>query len=306
MPNESKLRKRILKLPDLIFINRLTKSMRDPRTPFDQREFVEKGQDYLFNYVNRNVTTVDEKRRNFLKAIVIGVGVAAVAGLVPGLKYLPAPSVSISGFPKMLLVDSTGSPLKASQLSVNEPIITIYYYPLNNEPNFLINLGDSSGNPVAVEPATVKVPLDGSTYSFPGGVGPNKSIVSYSAICQHLGCQPPEIHFYPPEYMKVGMAPPAQLDASDILAAREAKIPGVIHCDCHGSTYDPYHGASVLTGPTQRPLPAVVLEWDSATDYLYAVNEVGVPVYGHSSDLSSGSPLSGDSTQVTQTTNPFS
>jgi len=74
----------------------------------------------------------------------------------------------------------------------------------------------------------VLVLATGSTYDFPGGVGPYKSIVAYSAICQHLGCQPPEIHFYPPEYMKVGMPAPADITATAILAAKRAGVPGVI------------------------------------------------------------------------------
>lgn len=291
---------------DLLFARGLQRMMRNPKTKFDEREFVTKGSDYLFNYAEKNVGPIDEGRRNFMKALAIGVGAAAVAGLLPGLRVLPAPGVGITKFPKVLLVDSSGSPLKASTLSVNEPIITIYLYPLADEPNFLLNLGDASNKPVQVQPTEVTIPQTGKNYTFPGGVGPSKSIVSYSAICQHLGCEPPEIHFYPPSYMKLGMPAPAELTAEALLAAKQANAPGVIHCDCHGSTYDPYHGASVLTGPTQRPLPYVELEWDSTTDYLYAVDEGGVPVYGHTSDLTDGNPLSGDTSTVTKTINPFS
>ncbi|PSN90758.1 hypothetical protein B9P99_04505 [Candidatus Marsarchaeota G1 archaeon OSP_B] len=59
----------------------------------------------------------------------------------------------------------------------------------------------------------------------------------------------------------------------------------VIHCSCHGSTYDPYQGGKVVTGPTQYPLPAVVLQWDPTTDQLYATRMVGPVIYGHTSDL---------------------
>ncbi|MEM3330071.1 MAG: Rieske (2Fe-2S) protein, partial [Saccharolobus sp.] len=67
-----------------------------------------------------------------------------------------------------------------------------------------------------------------------------------------------------------------------------------IHCDCHGSSYDPYHGASVLTGPTVRPLPYVELYWDSNTDFLYAIgmNNNAPPILGHANNLEGYSYLS--------------
>ncbi|BCU71493.1 hypothetical protein KN1_27900 [Stygiolobus caldivivus] len=158
----------------------------------------------------------------------------------------------------------------------------LFSYPLKDEINFLLNLGDKDGKPVEIPATTVIVPQTGDKYQFPGGVGPNKSIVAYSAICQHLGCEPPYIHFYPPKYVntaQISAPEPDALTAEAVLAAQKENLPGIIHCDCHGSTYDPYHGAAVLTGPTVRPLPAVILEWDSSTDYLYATGYVGVGVY---------------------------
>ncbi len=313
--------KEILDYSNLIFFRKLTKKMRDPKSKFDVKEFVNKGEDYLFNYTNKNVGSIDEKRRRFLKSLIFGIAAAAVVGIIPGVRVLVPPTVTVTtGFPKSLLVDSSGNPIKASSLPVNSPYIIIFEYPMTGEPNFLINLGDSSGKPVEVQPTKVVVPQTGKTYDFPGGVGPNKSIVAYSAICQHLGCTPPYIHFYPPNYVnpaQLTASEPDQLTAAALLAAKEAKVPALIHCDCHGSTYDPYHGAAVLTGPTVRPLPSVVLEWDSSTDYLYAVGSVGVATYPNGSngipsqdptdDLSSsfGSSV-GDKTTVSETENPFS
>jgi Rieske iron-sulfur protein SoxL2 len=313
--------KTILDYSDLAFIRKLTKKMRDPKTRFDPREFVSKGEDYLFNYTNKNVGSVDEKRRRFLKSLIFGIAAAAVVGIIPGVRVLVPPTVTVtSGFPKSLLVDSSGNPIKASSLPVNSPYIVIFEYPMTGEPNFLINLGDASGKPVEIPPTKVVVPQTGKTYDFPGGVGPYKSIVAYSAICQHLGCTPPYIHFYPPQYVgpaQLSAPEPDQLSAQALLAAKQAKVPALIHCDCHGSTYDPYHGAAVLTGPTVRPLPAVVLEWDSSTDYLYAIGAVGVATYPNGSngipstnptdDLSSSFGNSvGNKTVVSETENPFS
>jgi len=287
---------------------------------FDEKEFAKKGEDYLFNFINKNVGPVDEKRRRFLQGILIGVSAAVVAGIIPGLRVLVPPVQSVSGFPKTLIVDSSGNPIKASSIPVNSPIIMLFSYPLKNEINFLLNLGDKNGNPVEVPPTTVLVPQTGDKYQFPGGVGPNKSIVAYSAICQHLGCEPPYIHFYPPKYVNISQvtAPePNTLTVEAVQAAQKENLPAIIHCDCHGSTYDPYHGAAVLTGPTVRPLPAVILEWDSSTDYLYAVGYVGVPVYpAGSNGVPSNDPSTdldesqfgssvGDKTSISES-NPFS
>ncbi|ABP94677.1 Rieske (2Fe-2S) domain protein [Metallosphaera sedula] len=313
--------KGVLKTSDLYFIQKLLRTMRNPKTRFDSREFVEKGEDYLFNYVGKNVGGIDEGRRNFLKGIVIGVAAATVVGIIPGLRVLVPPVEQATGFPKSLLVDVSGNPLKASSIPVNSPIITLYEYPLTGEPNFLLNLGDKSGNPVSIAPVEVSVPQTGKTYKFPGGVGPNNSIVSYSAICQHLGCTPPYIHFYPPNYVgpsQLTAPEPNTLTAQALLAAKQANIPALIHCDCHGSTYDPYGGGAVLTGPTQRPLPAVILEYDSSTDYLYAIGAIGVATYPEGSDgVPSQDPTKdldtsqygssvGSKTQVQASTNPFS
>ena len=307
-----------LSYSDYVFLKRLVNAFRVHK--FDEREFVRKGETYLFNFADKHVGPIDEGRRNFLKGILIGVSAAVVAGIIPGLRVLVPPVEAISGFPKTLIVNASGEPIKASEIPVNSPIVMLFSYPLKNEINFLLNLGDENGNPVEIPPTTVVVPQTGDKYQFPGGVGPHKSIVAYSAICQHLGCEPPYIHFYPPKYMTPAQltAPePDKLTAQALLAAKQAKVPAVIHCDCHGSTYDPYHGAAVLTGPTVRPLPAVILEWDSSTDYLYATGYVGVGVYptgsngipskDPKSDLDEsqfGAPV-GDKSQIT-TSNPFS
>ncbi|WP_048100507.1 Rieske 2Fe-2S domain-containing protein [Candidatus Acidianus copahuensis] len=273
----------ILKPSDFFFLQKLLRTMRSPKSKFDSREFAEKGEDYLFNYVKKNnVGPIDQGRRNFLKGLVIGVAAVTVIGIIPGIREIVPPTVSISGFPKSLILASDGSPLKASSIPVNNPLVMIFEYPLKSEPNFILNLGDSSGKPMAIPSATVTIPQTGKTYTFPGGVGPNKSIVSYSARCQHLGCVPPYIHFYPPSYMtsaQLSAPSPDTLTAAALLAAKTSKAPAVIHCDCHGSTYDPYHGAAVLTGPTERPLPTVLLEWDSSSDYLYATGDIGVATY---------------------------
>jgi len=277
----------IIKRSDFIFAKRLLWKMRNGNTKFDEREFMAKGRDYLFNYAEKNAGPLDPGRRAFLKGLLIGIGVLAVASAVPLVSSLNPALVSLKKFPWMIIVDSDGKPIEASKFPVNDPTIMLFQYPLLGDITFLINMGDENNKPVEIKPTTVVIPENGHTYTFPGGVGPYKSIVAYSAICQHLGCTPPEIHFYPPQYFKPGGVVPNFLPSVAYNAAVSANAKSVIHCDCHGSTYDPWHGAAVLTGPTVRPLPYVELYWDSNTDYLYAVsmNLHAPPIMDHPSDL---------------------
>ena len=67
-------------------------------------------------------------------------------------------------------------------------------------------------------------------------------LVAYSAVCTHAGC---------------------------IVAYDSARAELV--CPCHGSIYDPRHGAQVVAGPAPRPLPAVPVQVD-AQGNAYAVD----------------------------------
>lgn len=223
---------------------------------------------------------VDETKRNVLKLLGIA-GVLAVGGggLAAGaLQYAQPPQVGLTSYPKVALIDIDGSPLTSKKVLAEYNYLTsaviTFNYPLRNEPNFLLNLAPPPGG-------------TGGATNVPGGVGPLGSIVAFSAICQHLGCPSPAIHYYPP-----GACP---------------QTPGgksfYIHCTCHGSTYDVTNGAANLTGPAVLPLPQVTLEWDQASDALFAINMQGPPVNGHldtllgdygvgtSSQLSTTSPV---------------
>jgi Rieske Fe-S protein len=150
--------------------------------------------------------------------------------------------------------------------------VITFNYPLRNEPNFFLNLQPaSSGGPGAT--------------NVPYGVGPQKSIVAYSAICQHLGCPAPALAYYPP-----GTCP---------------QTPGgysyYIHCSCHGSTYNVADQAGNLTGPAVLPLPQVVLEWQESDDTIWATGMTASspPVNGHLDTLVGDYPV-GSSSQLVQ------
>lgn len=75
----------------------------------------------------------------------------------------------------------------------------------------------------------------GLSFQDPAGAGPaiavqlaGGGIVAYSAVCTHAGC----LVQYDP-------------GSRDLI------------CPCHGSVFDPAHGATVLRGPAFSPLPAI-------------------------------------------------
>lgn len=224
---------------------------------------------------------VDQGKRNFLKAMIVVSAGAALIGVLKGVvQNVISPAAGLTSFPTLTLVDeATGSAIHTSDIKVNNTKAYIFYYPLDNDPNFLIRLGDPNGNDVTVSPHNVTIPATGGTFRSPGGVGPNGSVVSFSAICQHLGCVPPIIHYY-----KGGLSIPGH-PTLPVLPT------GYIHCNCHGSTYDPGQGAAVVTGPTAKPLPNVVLDFDPTTDTYRVRSMLGPTIYGKSNDLQGGTPF---------------
>ena len=106
--------------------------------------------------------------------------------------------------------------------------------------------GDQAGLPVdvaAIEPVM-------AVQAFPEGKSDNErnlielvrlaadlpaGLVAYSAICTHLGCT--------------------------VLPSLSEQ--GYIVCPCHASLFDPAAAAQVITGPANRPLPALPIEASS-------------------------------------------
>jgi Rieske Fe-S protein len=208
-----------------------------------------------------NPEEVDEAKRSTLKLALIG-GIVALsgAGVASFLRFAVPPPAGAVTFPRVQLLYSDGTPVLASsyRYGSSSTSLIVFNYPLDNEPNLLLDLASAA----------------------PGGVGPNKSLVAFSAVCQHLGCTPPFISYYPP----------GSCGGYNGGAA-------FIHCVCHGSTYNPGvqapgGGAAIITGPTASPLPQVLLEWDPTTDEVFAVGAVGPPVKGHTNTLVGGNVVS--------------
>jgi Rieske Fe-S protein len=68
-------------------------------------------------------------------------------------------------------------PLMASRLQAKQSYIV--HYPFLGTPCFLLNVGKATVGD------TLRITADGRKYRWKGGVGTNRSIVAYPAICAH-------------------------------------------------------------------------------------------------------------------------
>jgi len=184
------------------------------------------------------------ERRDFIKFCAAS---AAAAG---------APPVSADARPRLYqrakLVGENGAPLRAREVPANRNLI--FHYPYAATPCFLLNLG----RPVAAS-AVLKT-ADDRPYEWRGGVGAQRSVVAYSAICAH------QLSY-----------PTRDISFISFRAEKSArnKFANVIHCCSEHSQYDPAQGARVLAGPAPQPLAAILLEHDAASDTLAAVGTLG-------------------------------
>lgn len=175
---------------------------------------------------------------------------ACVAGAWLASGVLPAVATGdVQRHGRSLLVDAHGSPWPARQLMTGEAFL--FNYPYTVSPVFLIAFEDE------VKPAEL-VTEDKQRYAAPAGVGPNRSIVAFSAICAHKLMYPtPAISF-------IGLRSGGRGEPSHL-----------IHCCGDNSRYDPLQGARVIGGPAPQALAAVLLEWDAGNDQLHAVGTRG-------------------------------
>ncbi len=197
----------------------------------------------------RQPKETENPRRNFLRWA-LGVGVVLViAGIAAVTKSLWTPSGSPSGGSTTAVSFPRIKVANISDLRLNNPIT--FNYPLDDEPNMLAKLGQKAT----------------------GGVGPDGDIVAFSIICQHLGCIV--------GYQAQGTSPSCN---------PSFKAPGPVgYCCCHASIYDLVNGAKVVGGPSLRPQPQVVLQFDESTGGIYAVAMGPPTIFGHntgSSDVS--------------------
>lgn len=187
-------------------------------------------------------------RRSFIESCAAqATCLSAAAAALPAF----AADAQPKAYAKAVLVDEQRRPLKASSLKARSNYV--FHYPFEATPVFLLDLGK------AVGPQTLTTRTR-ETYAWPGGVGPRRSIVAFSAICAHQLVYPTKdvsfISFRPTKASK---------------GVRD----DLIHCCAEHSQYDPARGAQVLSGPAEQPLCAVLLAHEPRDDSLTAYATLG-------------------------------
>jgi arsenite oxidase small subunit len=194
-------------------------------------------------------------RRNFLHSCSSSAGAACLstAALLPEATW--AADAKPKSYSRVLLTDERGDAFKASSLKAQANYV--FHYPFEATPVFLLDLG----KPVAGSALKSK---SGESYQWPGGVGKNKSIVAFSAICAHQ-------LVYPTQQLSfISFRKGTPVNAKTPNAGAD-----LIHCCADHSQYDPAQGAKVLSGPASQPLCAVLLEHNAKDDTLSAHATLG-------------------------------
>ena len=186
------------------------------------------------------------ERRQFLAACAATAGAAQV-GALSEVWAAAAPRL----YERARLVDVHGAPIKLAQIAARTNYV--FSYPYAGTPCFLLNLGHAAAAAASVLRA------DGATYAWTGGVGPERALVAYSAICAHKLA-------YPTRDVSFIRFQSERSPTSDA---------NVIHCCADHSVYDPAAGARVVSGPAPQPLAAILLDYDAASDELAALGTVG-------------------------------
>ncbi len=167
-------------------------------------------------------------------------------------------------YPKTQLLGDKNEPLTADSLTTGIPYL--FFYPFISTPCFLIDLGTETSTG-----ADDLIDKNGVGYQWQGGVGPNKSVVAYSAICAHKMTHPArEISFINYRHDKTSFYSHE---------GRNEERTRVISCCSERSVYDPTDGARVLAGPAPQPLAAIELNYDNATGALFATASYGGDMY---------------------------
>jgi arsenite oxidase small subunit len=171
--------------------------------------------------------TTDEQPAGLSRRGLLTASAAGAAAVVAGSDIAEAKA---RAYPRLRIVS-------LDKLKVNRA--HTFDYPLKGDTSVLIDMGRR----------------------VPGGVGPKRSIVAYSAQCQHMGC--------PVAYRR---------------ASRE------LFCPCHQSRYDPERLGSIIQGVAMRPLPKIGLQVRNGA--VFAIGVDGL-IYGRRSNLAPGKKVGG-------------
>lgn len=180
---------------------------------------------------------------------------ATAALLSPG-----AVSEPLAEFAQVRLVDANGQGVRVDDLAIEREYI--FFYPFVSTPCFLLRLKQTA------LPQTLQTAQQ-QDYQWQGGVGKDRSVVAFAAICAHKLTHPAAaVSFIGYRSHPVGF-----VDQNDQVKQRAA----VIQCCSEHSIYDPARGAKVLSGPAPQPLASIALTEQAGE--LYASGVYGGLLY---------------------------
>ena len=186
------------------------------------------------------------KRRDFVQLCA-----ASAAGAT-----LPSPAdasaLSARTYPRAKLVDEARQPIRLAKLRTG--VNYVFDYPFSATPCFLLRLDRPTAGGIDLKTES------GDTYRWGGGIGADKSVVAYSAICAHKLTYPTK------QVSFIGYR-----DQPSPVAGKGK----VITCCSDRSVYDPSAGARVVSGPAPQPLATILLEHDAKKDEIFAVGTFG-------------------------------
>jgi Rieske Fe-S protein len=186
-------------------------------------------------------------RRSFVETCSAGVACLSASLVLPALASDAKPKL----YNRALLTNEFGDPLRADSLKPQSNYV--FHYPFESTPVFLLRL-EQAALPQQLSTKTK------TSYAWPGGVGRQKNLVAFSAICAHQLVYPTaQVSFISFRKNK------AQKGVADNL----------IHCCAENSQYDPAKGARVMNGPAEQPLCAILLEHNPKDDTLTAYATLG-------------------------------
>ena len=155
-------------------------------------------------------------------------------------------------YKRALLVDERGVPLRVA--AIKPGVNYVFDYPFSATPCFLLRLAQPAAGGIDLRTEA------NETYRWQGGVGSDKTVVAYSAICAHKMTYPTrQVSF-------IGYR-----DTPSPVAGNGR----VITCCSDRSVYDPSAGARVVSGPAPQPLATILLEHDAKKDETHAVGTFG-------------------------------
>lgn len=192
-----------------------------------------------------------KSRRNFLK--ICGSMLAAAA---TGTANVSAAPVSRHARVKLM---RDGRQLRADDLQVGRTYI--FNYPYVTTPCMLVNLGKRLDAPVELQTEA------GQRYVWRGGIGPDRSIVSYSAICAH------RMTYTAKSVSFINYRHSAVVYFDEHRQKQERSQ--IIYCCSERSVYDPAKGAQVIGGPAPQPLAAISLDYEESDGTLHANGTTG-------------------------------